>query len=390
MHKRMPSSFSRSRLLWAALSVAAGGFAILPGSATAAIDLLQRPAYQTIKASKGMLLAVARAADRIVAAGERGIIIYSDDQGASWKQASVPVSVTLTSLRFVSPALGWAAGHDGVILRTDDGGNTWRKQFDGNSANSLMLASLEARVIEAKKVLQGSPENARATAESMLEAMQNALEDAKASTAFGPSMPILGLWFKNKDEGLAVGAFGQFFHTRDGGKSWDSWGTRLANPDSLHLNTIEQLANGDLMVAGEAGKLRRSRDAGESWETLDTGYQGHLYGSLALANGHTLLAFGFAGRIFRSSDDGRSWTPLPKLTNKPIVAGLMLANSTVLLVASDGRQLISRDQGQTFVLSPSPSGRPVAAVLGHALPKAGLLLVGVGGARSITLDSAPD
>ncbi len=386
----MPLSYSRSLLLYAAWSVAASGLVFLPHTASAAVDLLQRPAYQTVKASKGLLLAVARAGDRIVAAGERGIIVYSDDQGSSWKQATVPVSVTLTSLRFVSPARGWAAGHDGVILRTDDGAKSWHKQFDGNNANSLVLAGLETRVTAAKAALQASAEKTRAADASALENIQNALEDAKASSVFGPSMPLLGLWFRNADEGLAVGAFGQFFHTLDGGSSWESWSSRIVNPDNLHLNSIEQLANGDLMVAGEAGKLRRSRDAGDSWETLDTRYPGHLYGSLALASGRTLLAFGFAGRIFRSTDDGRSWTPLPKLTNKPIVAGLTLENGTVLLVTGDGRQLISRDQGQTFLLLPSPPGRPVAAVLRQAPPKPNLLLVGAGGARSIPIDSSAD
>ena len=54
--------------------------------------------------------------------GMRGLIVLSDDEGKTWRQAPVPVSSDLVSVRFVTPSRGWACGHDGVILRTSDGG----------------------------------------------------------------------------------------------------------------------------------------------------------------------------------------------------------------------------------------------------------------------------
>jgi hypothetical protein len=38
--------------------------------------------------------------------------------GRQWRQASVPVSVTLTAVSFATPQLGWAVGHAGVVLHT--------------------------------------------------------------------------------------------------------------------------------------------------------------------------------------------------------------------------------------------------------------------------------
>lgn len=374
------------RPLRAALFMGVAAIAVLPTPAAAAMDLLAQPAFQSGRAAKSMLLTIARAGERLVAAGERGVIVYSDDQGASWTQANVPVSVTLTTLCFVSRDTGWAAGHDGVILKTADGGKTWHKQFDGNRANTLVLAGLQARVKEAQSALEAAPEKSRATAATTLEALQNSVQDAKASTSFGPSMPLFGLWFRDATEGLVIGAFGQFIHTRDGGKTWESWGGRIANPEGLHFNSVAQLANGNLVITGEAGKLRRSRDEGVTWETLDTGYPGHLYGTLALPDSTVLLTYGFSGNVYKSSDDGRTWKPLPKLTNKPIVAGMTLPNGSILLVTGDGRVLTSRDQGGTFVLSTTPSGSPVAAVLPQLLPNNKLLLVGTGGSRLVNVN----
>src|SRR4051794_32612400 len=67
-------------------------------------------------AQTSMILAATQAGKRIVAVGERGVVLLSDDAGTSFRQAkSVPISSTLTSVKFVDARIGWAAGHWGVI-----------------------------------------------------------------------------------------------------------------------------------------------------------------------------------------------------------------------------------------------------------------------------------
>jgi len=102
-------------------------------------DVLDAPSMKTNLAAKSLLLDVASAGERIVAVGERGHIIYSDDQGANWTQADVPVSVSLTSVYFSNATHGWAVGHGAIVLHTSDAGETWVKQFDGNKANQEVI-----------------------------------------------------------------------------------------------------------------------------------------------------------------------------------------------------------------------------------------------------------
>ena len=104
------------------MACAAGVNASTSDAATAAVgmDLLQVPALQSPKAARALLLGVHSAGARLIAVGERGIVVFSDDGGATWTQGQVPVSVTLTSVFLVSDKLGWAAGHDGVVLRTTE------------------------------------------------------------------------------------------------------------------------------------------------------------------------------------------------------------------------------------------------------------------------------
>lgn len=364
------------RLTWRAILVAAPCM-LLPLPAGAALDLLNVPALQSRLAEKSMLLAVTRAGQRLVAVGERGIIVYSDDSGSSWTQANVPVSVTLTAVQFVSAGKGWAVGHDGVVLHSQDGGANWVKQFDGNDANKLVIAELTSRL---KKYENASP----GANDAMLNAARAALDEARESTDFGPSSPLLGLSFRDEADGIVVGAFGQLFHTANGGRHWESWGARIDNPEGLHYNAISRQPDGTLVISGEGGKLRRSRDAGATWESLDTRYAGQLYGSVALATGKVLISYGFAGSIYRSEDDGKTWQALPRLTTKPLIGAMLLPGDTLVLVDRDRRQLVSRDLGRSFVSGGTP-GRPIATLLPD-LHQGKLVVSGAGGVSFLTLD----
>src|SRR5450755_3323347 len=66
-----------------------------------------------------------RVGKRVVAVGDRGYIVVSDDQGKSWRRAKAPAAPLLTAVDFLDGQLGIAVGHDAVILTTGDGGETW-------------------------------------------------------------------------------------------------------------------------------------------------------------------------------------------------------------------------------------------------------------------------
>ena len=89
-------------------------------SARGFTDVLDQPAVASPLAAKRLLQATAVAGKRIVVAGARGHILYSDDLGATWRQAKVPVSADLTALHFANAREGWAVGHEGVVLHWNE------------------------------------------------------------------------------------------------------------------------------------------------------------------------------------------------------------------------------------------------------------------------------
>jgi photosystem II stability/assembly factor-like uncharacterized protein len=338
-----------------------GAMATLPAAAG---DPLQLPARMSARAPKAMLTALALAGPRTVAVGERGIVLYRDGSG-EWQQAKVPVSVTLTGVAFAGAKDGWVVGHDGAILSTHDGGQQWTLRFDGNKANELMLADARAAV-----------EKVKAAGGNALADAENALGDIEAAAKFGPSRPLLGVWFRDARSGYAVGAYGQAFRTADGGASWTSMGAALPNPEGLHYNAIAGGAGNLLAIAGEAGRVYRSDDGGGNWKSSETGYSGQLYG--VLFTGRSLLVYGFGGHVFRSEDSGATWHETPAVTKKSLIGGAM-QGSSILLAAQDGALLRSDDDGVSFRVVRQGDAIATAGML--AL-NGTVLLSGLGGVRA--------
>jgi photosystem II stability/assembly factor-like uncharacterized protein len=285
--------------------------------------------------ARAYCLALARAGQRLVAACERGVILLSDDAGASWRQAKVPVSVTLTAVAFPTATGGWAAGHAGVVLHTDDAGESWTKQLDGVTAARLAF--------EAAAAGHNSPLQTR---------MRQLLAD-------GPDKPFLDLHFDDDRHGFVAGAYGLLFGTDDGGTTWQSWMDRVDNPSGRHLNAIA--VEGDVLyLAGEQGTLFRSDDGGRSFVRLDVPGKGSLFA--VVAGPASVVVAGLKGGAFVSEDRGKTFArfAVPAAT---IVHGERLEDGRFVFVNQAGELLVSADQGQTVqVLSLPPGSAPTAAL----------------------------
>src|SRR5690554_2923644 len=248
-------------------------------------DPLNTASVQTERAHKSLLLDITRADNRLVAVGGHGHIIYSDDNGIHWKQAKVPVAVTLTKVFFVSGQIGWAVGHDSVILKTTDGGQNWVLQFDGMRANQAIVEGAQRAVDEAVEVLAAAEESddqdAIYEAESHLENLSFALDDAIYDKDKNSTKPFLDIWFYNANQGYAVGAYGMFFYTNDGGQNWLNGISRVPNPNRFHLNSIVMTGGNVLTMVGEQGLIVRSEDLGETWTEQDSPYMGSFFGLAA-------------------------------------------------------------------------------------------------------------
>ncbi len=258
-------------------------------------------------AIRSLLLDAQRIGQSLVAVGEWGHILLSDDNGVSWEQAQVPTRATLTGVYFVNRQHGWAVGHDQVILRTLDGGRSWQLVYQNPEAES----------------------------------------------------PLLDVFFLNQQRGYAIGAYGEFLETADSGESWQY---RPIGEDDWHLNQISAANTQRLYIAAESGTLYRSDDAGETWLSISPPYEGSFFGCLPLT-ADQLLLFGLRGTLLRSEDAGESWTELETGTEASLTSGLRLADGSIVIAGLAGTLLISQDGGHRFELHQEADRKGFAAVL---------------------------
>jgi photosystem II stability/assembly factor-like uncharacterized protein len=312
-------------------------------------------------ASRSLLIGVASAGERLVAVGDRGHVLLSDDKGRTWVQAdSVPTQALLTGVCFADARRGIAVGHDEVILTTVDAGRTWKRSHYAPEAQQ----------------------------------------------------PLLDVWCGQGGHAIAVGAYSAYFSSEDGGATWKegkfaarpvrasavpakSTKASSSGPSStfpaqpadnsgigFHLNRIVASSPSRLYIAAEAGHLYRSDDGGMNWVELPSPYEGSFFGVLPLA-GDTLLAFGLRGNLLKSEDAGLTWGRVATGTVAMLDGGVTFGNDALAIVGLSGVVLVSHDGGRSFAMLQQDDRKGLSAVL--ATDADTLLTVGEGGAKLIAL-----
>ena len=344
------------------------------------------PALESERSVSGLMLEAARHGDRIVTVGEQGHALWSDDNGQSWAQAQVPVSLALTSVAFSGDGVAWATAHDGYLLRSDDKGETWTVKLSGSDVARLSVGAIESQVQALEAELEEAGDETFEDIQWALDEASFALEEAVIAVDEGMTTPLLKVWFDG-DLGYALGAYSVFLHTRDGGATWEAHSDRLDNPDKYHLYAMARSSAGTLLVAGEAGTLLRSIDDGDTWERIATPYPGSFFGAVAPADG-SLLIFGLRGNVFRSTDEGASWTAVATGDNSTLMCGTANDDGSVVLAGAAGAVLYSSDSGATFSIVPTEGNRVYSDVMFTADGR--LLLVGFGGISVLTAERGDD
>lgn len=278
-----------------------------------AIALRKAPAWAASRPEATMILGAGRAGGRLVGVGARGMVLLSDDEGGSWRQArQVPVRTTLTAVHFANPRAGWAVGHNGTILATSDGGETWTLQrFDE-----------------------------------------------------GADQPLFSVAFLDARRGIAVGLWSLILVTADAGATWRT--VTLPGPPGggkADRNLLKVFADptGALYVAAERGTVLRSADGGATWSYHETGYTGSFWAGTVAPNGDVMVG-GLRGNMYRSRDQGQSWQKVDTGT-KSSLTDIVSAGDEVVAVGLDGAIVKSTDQGATFRSTQRGDRAPLTALV---------------------------
>ncbi len=231
--------------------------------------------------------------NRLVAVGERGTIVVSENKGSTWNvtHQDDEVPVTLTDITALTDTLLLAVGHDSVILRSTDAGLSWE----------LIMRDSEL------------------------------------------GEPLLGSWSEDGTKVFAYGSFGKFLVSQDGGQTFEPIELPIHGE---HLSAMAGDAEDTRILVGEMGLVLRSRDGGGSWDQLDSFYDGSLFG-IAHLNDTRWVAYGMRGHVFYSDDSGDSWGQVDVDSELPLYGHAVSGSGKQMVIVGTAGILVSlNDQGE--------------------------------------------
>ena len=348
-------------------------------------DVIFAPAPQAPLAQQGVMIGVERHQNQTIAVGAFGTILVRQGND-EWQQAEVPTSVLLTAVHYVDANHIWATGHDGVILRSEDGGATWERMLDGYQLLDMELAWLAQREAYLTTQMEAADDpDVAYDYEYLLEELSFQMQAAEIQQEVGPTKPIFDIRFVDSNRGYAIGAFGLLLETRDSGETWSVVTERLDNPMGFHLNKLIANAAGDLFIIAEAGQLFRSTDAGANWELLDSPYHGSLFGGLFDQQGR-MWVYGLRGNVFVSDDNGDSFEVVDADTRYNLNSGTVMEDGTVVLVGHSGTLVFFDPETLSAERFEHSSNVPLSGVLQDAGNE--FILIGRGGVMQFMYPAA--
>lgn len=348
-----------SRKWWAALGLLTLWLAVPLARGAGFEDPQRVPALSNATASKSPLIGVSRVGNRVVAVGQRGVVVVSEDGGKTWVQGKVPVRTDLLAVHFPSALNGWAVGHGGVVIHSRDGGLTWAKQLDGKQASQRVL-DYYANVPEGTGQIDGP----------------GYIKREKVLVGFGGTQPFMGVYFETDLRGYVVGTFSRILRTEDGGKTWEPLNHRVDNPKEQHFYSIAAGPAG-LYLVGEAGNVWRYDKDADHFALRPTGYAGTLFG--IVVGDKALLAHGMRGSVYRSTNQGDSWQRIDMGSHAGISGGAQLEDGRIVLVNLAGSAYFSSDAGESFKSFRAPGAMSYFGVVPFDAKR--LALVGAEGVR---------
>jgi photosystem II stability/assembly factor-like uncharacterized protein len=319
--------------------------------------------FQNPRPQGNSLLAVtAPAPGSLVAVGEYGAIVRSDDGGETWTQQCSGTTYHLQDVFFVDAQTGWAVGgyedwsrpgsrvYKQTILHTTDGGISWAPQVSGAGYPLFGVSFVNPNAGFAVSI------------QSMLYTTDGGRSWRQRSDVSGSS-----IFFLDAKTGWIVGPAPGIFHTTDGGATW----TRQSAPQ-VPLRRVSFVdANVGIAVGGnyfivppgiwqESQAIVRTTDGGATWTLLRSGSDRQLR-AISPVDANNWIAVGRIGTILQTMDGGDTWMVRNGRTPESLY-GMLLDGSSATVVGDNGTILITGDGGETWNLQSSGTTHHILGV----------------------------
>ena len=290
----------------------------------------------------------------MLAAGERGRMIRSTDNGEHWRAVEVNSFAHFTRMDFADNLRGVIADDSGRVWLTTDAGATWQITFTADQPlTSIALAGAQTVIAVGQSggVWRGNI----------------ATNEWKRVSAGLDSVKLDDVAFSGQ-RGVIMGAWGTMAITTDGGESWSKftlptyqtyYKCGFITPD-LALITGRDTAKG-------ASRFYRYDYAASRWDTINPGHYRQIIDFAAISP-TDILTVGQGGLMMHSYDSARTWKITDTLTFDFTPNGYRITSDVFCIsILPDGRGLATggnvggtvattTDHGQTWTIRTEAPG----------------------------------
>jgi photosystem II stability/assembly factor-like uncharacterized protein len=295
--------------------------------------------------------------------GFSGVIYHSNDEGKTWVRQESGTSQTLFDMRFFDGNAGVICGQAGTVLVTGDGGKTW-EQIETPRALALFKMSFADKNIgcavgdrsyviqtsnggvtwQEATILQGSPvQKSGQNQQSGDTSSSESGGEGSSEQGSGKEFILYGVSLADSRVGYAVGEFGTFIKTEDGGKTWTAGTVPEAGGKSLFTVCAETAQK--VWVAGIDGIMLVTEDGGAHWKPVQLPVKKHIF-DVKIKEGHG-WAVGKEGIYLVSEDGGTSWKQVD-IGARFYLQGICINSDYGMIVGAHGWILRTGDGGKSF------------------------------------------
>ncbi|MFI5253082.1 MAG: YCF48-related protein [Bacteroidota bacterium] len=257
-------------------------------------------------------------AGTVYVAGDSGIVLRTDDFGATWRRISTGITSTLYGVSFADQYNGFVTGENGTILQTTFGGvyapRFWTScpSIDLGSCligesrqTSFVVSNIGTAPMHISSVsLIGSEWSGSFRAETLGVSQSVQYTLTYSPVSYGENYGGLQFYHDGSDSATTISLHG-FGANKNEETNWN-WVKPFPVPAALC--NVRFTSPSTAYAVGDNGNIIKSTDGGTHWSaSLNAGGNLNILRDIYFPSANTGVAVGANGTILHTSDAGVSW-----------------------------------------------------------------------------------